>query len=527
MDSSKNTNVDLYATTQTNYLFKISDFLLLIFYLVFLFLAFINLPKNAAFYFQARSGLIVLGVLGIWRYSWWGLHVIRSLIYSYVVFPKRRKNANQLWAAGWRPNKIYIMMTTYKERKQTTEAVINSIVTECSQILVPVKLFVGVGADSDAKIIQAIYKDLITPFPLELIIVKQMAPGKRYAIGETLRAIVEHNLNCDDPVVFMDGDTLLMPDCLVKCLPFFALYPKLQALTTYERAIVYHAPAWFKKWLKVRFIQRDFTMKSYALSNKVLTLTGRMSIFRGKHLLEPEFINIVENDHLNHWLWGRYRFLSGDDKSTWYYLLKAQSEMFYVPDATAATIEYIDESAFDRLKENLRRWSGNTLRNGARAIALGPRTVGAFIWWCLVDQRIAMWNMPIGISIVLILSITKTPFILLMYGVWIAFSRLILSSILFLYSRRIDMAYPFIIYLNQFMSSFIKIYISFRLPQQRWKNRGNQKAGFEESKDIRLKVLVANCLTLIYCLFFLFIILLYLNIISIPTITDIKMILNF
>jgi len=58
-------------------------------------------------------------------------------------------------------------------------------------------------------------------------------------------------------------------------------------------------------------------MQSHALSGRVLTLTGRMSVFRGEHLTKIDFIRLVEADCLDHWLWGRFRFLSGDDKSTW------------------------------------------------------------------------------------------------------------------------------------------------------------------------------------------------------------------
>ncbi|MFT7221768.1 MAG: glycosyltransferase Alg8 [Candidatus Azotimanducaceae bacterium] len=44
---------------------------------------------------------------------------------------------------------------------------------------------------------------------------------------------------------------------------------------------------------------------------------------------------MLEADHLEHWLWGNFRFLSGDDKSTWYYMLTQDAKMLYVPDALA------------------------------------------------------------------------------------------------------------------------------------------------------------------------------------------------
>ena len=67
-------------------------------------------------------------------------------------------------------------------------------------------------------------------------------------------------------------------------------------------------------------------------------------IFRGAHVVREEFISAIEADHIEHWLWGRIRLLSGDDKSTWYTLLRKPggATMLYVPDATVTTVEHIE-----------------------------------------------------------------------------------------------------------------------------------------------------------------------------------------
>ena len=501
----------------------LQDIFYLILYLTVLLALAINLPKSVSIYYEDKSASICLGIIGIWRYCWWFNHVIRASIYGYIVFPRRRLKANLLWESGWRPKRLFFMMTTFQEIESTTEIVLQSILDECDQLAIPVHLFIGTGADSDELTIQNFFSRQKANSLFDVILVRQKMAGKRYAIGETLRAIHHYGLEEDDIVIFLDGDTYFESGCLRLCLPFFKLYPKLQALTTYEKSIVKVGPVWMKKWLDMRFSQRDFTMQSYSLSNKVLTLTGRMSIFRGKHLCKQEFINIIENDHLKHWLWGDYRFLSGDDKSTWYFLLKERADMFYIPDATTVTIEYIRDKATNRMKENLRRWSGNTLRNGARAIALGPRTVGYFIWWCLIDQRCAIWTMLIGHMMIIVLAITKTAGFLLVSLLWIAFSRLCVSFILFIYARRIDMSFPFLIYINQFMSTLIKIHILFRLPQQRWKNRGDQKSDHEKQLQWRIRGWVATYLALFYCTCCLLLILIVLKLVSIPTIEDIRM----
>lgn len=459
--------------------------------------------------------------LSLWRYGWWFVHFIRSMIYANIVFPARRRRAEQLWDSGWRPKRLFFMMTTYNELKDTTEKVLQSIIDECITINVLVKVFIGITIVDDEKIIRNFFAEKNYSFPFELILVRQPLPGKRFAITATLRVIIKHQLKEDDLVVFMDGDTYLNHDCLRKCISFFPLFPKLQALTTHEDVITLNAPRWFTKWLILRFAQRDFIMQSYSLSNKILTLTGRMSIFRGKHLLEPAFIDILENDHLTHWLWGKFRFLSGDDKSTWYYLLKSEAEMFYVPDATTTTIEYIAGNPFHRMKDNLQRWSGNNLRNGSRAIALGPKRIGFFIWWCLIDQRLAIWTMPVGFIIALVISFTSMPTFFIFYITWIAFSRLIISIVLFFYTKQIDMSFPLLLYINQIANSLIKIYIIFRLPKQKWANRGVQNAG-SDNVQTRTRNYIANYLTILYCTIFMLLIFLYLDLISFPTIADLN-----
>jgi glycosyltransferase Alg8 len=273
----------------------------------------------------------------------------------------------------------------------------------------------------------------------------------------------------------MDGDAVYGPDVLEKTCSMFGADPDLQALTTNEEVICY-GPEWIQSWLSMRFAQRRLAMQSHAMSDKVLTLTGRMSVFRARHIIDPKFIRTVEADHLDHWLWGRFRFLSGDDKSTWYHLLTRHAKMTYVPDATVYTIEQIEGSGTGRMVQNFRRWSGNMLRNGSRAIARGPRTVNPFIWWCIVDQRIAMWTMMVSPTLAL-MSLFVSPMYLLHCLIWIVLSRTILCLFLYRYSRSTDLSWPFILYFNQIINASVKIFMIFHLNKQIWANRGNQTAG--------------------------------------------------
>lgn len=424
---------------------------------------------------------IVLGVLGLWRFGWWFTHAVRAEIYRRFHWPDMRQRADRVWNSGWRPRRLHIQMTTYFEEPSITERVIGSILGQIRRERIPTTLYIGTGSAYDEMIIRSFVEKHAQDIPsdlAELVFLRQNQPGKRMAIGMILRSISRSDVDPNDLIIFMDGDALFGTNVLEKTLSMFGADPELQALTTDEEVICY-GPEWISAWLSMRFAQRRLAMQSHALSDKVLTLTGRMSVFRANHILAERFIRTIEADHLDHWLWGRFRFLSGDDKSSWYHLLTRGAKMTYVPDATVYTIEVIKENGLGRMVQNFRRWSGNMLRNGSRAIALGPKTVKPFIWWCLVDQRIAMWTMMVSPTLAL-LATFQEPAYLWSCLIWVAFSRLVLCLFLFRYSREVDLSWPFILYLNQVINASVKIFMVFHLSKQKWSNRGNQTAGNDQ-----------------------------------------------
>ncbi|MEM6624136.1 MAG: glycosyltransferase [Pseudomonadota bacterium] len=424
-----------------------------------------------------REITLIIGFLGIWRYGWWFSHAARALVYGRFVYPGLRDAGQAAWDAGWRPRHLHFMMTTYKEHEEITERVILSILREIRDAGVPGTIWLGSSDKFDEDIIERLVRTHAAGEDVTLRIIRQNVPGKRAAIGTVLRAMSRAGVREDDLVTFMDGDFVLAPGAVGRCLPLFKVYPDLQACTTDEEVICL-GPKWVATWLKMRFAQRRLAMQSHALSGRVLTLTGRMSVFRARHLLRREFIRLLEADHLHHWLWGNFRFLSGDDKSTWYYLLKHECRMLYVPDALGFTVEVIEGGGLERMVQNFRRWSGNMLRNGARAIQLGPKKMPFFIWWCLVDQRISMWTMLVSPCLAVSASILIGVEYLLAYVIFIACSRFLLSMVLFQYAREVNLNYPWILYFNQLINASVKVYCLWRLSKQKWSNRGAQSAGF-------------------------------------------------
>jgi glycosyltransferase Alg8 len=194
-----------------------------------------------------------------------------------------------------------------------------------------------------------------------------------------------------------------------------------------------------------------------------------MSIVRGSVATDPSFIEAVEADYIDHWRLGRVQLLTGEDKSTWFWLLNAGYRMLYLPDVQVTTIEHPPSRwLLPASTQLMLRWFGNMLRAGSRAIALGPKRVGAFTWWCLIDQRISMWTPLIGPTVALLFALGKTPLFLYTYLLWVGLTRLIQALTLLTARPTISGLYPPLIYFNQVYGALVKTYILFRLDRQRW-----------------------------------------------------------
>lgn len=415
------------------------------------------------------SGLATIGLIGAWRWSWLGLQFIRSKIYLHRVFPRWRSVVKNIPTEDLPP--ICCVIPTYREKPEITQQVFQAIAAESLSLIYPLILVI-IGTIEDHKLIDTIIQQSFSN--LQVIQVLDPGKGKRQALADGLRELSKLHLNENTIVALMDGDTVLTPGTLKHCLPFFQIFPKLGALTTDEIPVVYGSYL-FSEWLNLRFAQRHLYMCSHALSRKLLCLTGRFSLFRSQAALHPGFISILENDTLDDWLWGKFKFLSGDDKSTWYWLLKSGAEMIYVPDVSVYTIETISGSVTHRAYQNMRRWFGNMLRNGNRALALSPFRTGWFIWCCLLDQRISIWTSLLAPGLLLVDIIQLNLIAVGIIFSWLLISRCVFLLLLF-WGRKtqIKLIHIPILLLSQWSASLIKIFTQMNLAQQKWSNRGNQ-----------------------------------------------------
>ncbi|HEX5055769.1 MAG TPA: glycosyltransferase family 2 protein [Gammaproteobacteria bacterium] len=419
--------------------------------------------------FVPGSGQFILavGAISVWRYGMGVVHFLRGMVFLHVVYPICRRRVLELGDLT-DPSHLYFMITSYRIDAQTTARVYDSVIREAVASGWPATVVCSIVEMSDETIVRQLWRKHAPPERVSLKLVRIAGTGKRDGLAYGFRAVSRELPDNDAIVVVVDGDSVLNPGVVRACAPYFRYFPNMGALTTNEFCEV-QGGYLISEWHKLRFAQRHINMCSMALSNRVLTLTGRMSIFRASVVTNPAFIADIENDHLNHWRLGEFRFLTGDDKSSWYSLMRLGWDTWYVPDAYIRTIEHPPHPSF--LLSSLRlmfRWYGNSLRQNYRATGLGIRRLGPFTYYMLWDQRLSMWTGLFGLTAALIAALKYNMMYLAIYVLWIGFTRSVLTLMLSASGHRIGPVYPFVLYYNQILGSLVKIYVFFRLDRQTW-----------------------------------------------------------
>ncbi|PVZ12393.1 MULTISPECIES: glycosyltransferase family 2 protein [unclassified Pseudomonas] len=437
-----------------------------LFYLCALMVLALMLPERL-FNPDSKDFIFLVGAVGIWRYSMGAIHFVRGMIFLYIVYPWLKRKAQALGDAT-DPTHVYLMVTSFRIDAGTTAAVYGSVIREAINCGYPTTVVCSLVEMSDELLVKALWERLNPPERVSLDFVRIPGTGKRDGLAYGFRAISRHLPDANSVVAVIDGDTVLAEGVVRKSVPWFAMYPNVGGLTTNEFCEV-RGGYIMSEWHKLRFAQRHINMCSMALSKRVLTMTGRMSMFRATVVTDPSFIADVESDSLQHWRLGRFKFLTGDDKSSWFSLMRLGYDTFYVPDAKINTVEHPPEKSFIKASRKLMyRWYGNNLRQNSRALGLGMQRLGVFTSVVLFDQRVSMWTSLLGLTTAIIAGIKYHAAYLMAYFLWIGITRLILTLLLSLSGHRIGPAYPIILYYNQIVGALMKIYVFFRLDKQSW-----------------------------------------------------------
>ncbi len=442
--------------------------------------------SSARVILESRWSLwIPLTGLAIWRWGWAALHWTRAFIYRYVVYPRLSERGRRAMRERGPVPEIAIVLATYRERPDVTERVVASLgaaLARLQGLARPPLLIAVTGCDEDDAVTRRTFrKRVLSANPGAELVLLRGANGKRDALALGLERLTRWGPHPDGVFVMMDGDTEFDPATLEGVMPLFRLEPPVSAVTTNEHAHV-QGPDWFAEWIHLRHGQRHLYNCSISLSQRLLCLTGRCSVFRA-NCLDAEFVRAVRSDTVHHWLWGRYSLLSGDDKSTWFHLLSRGKRLLYAPDVSVMTHEKVDARPWLRAYHNLRRWGGNMVRNSERAIRVGPRRLGLFCWWCLVDQRISMWTVLVGPTAMLFALFERQFVAVSGYAVWLLLSRTWRSVPAWIHGRRISAYYTLCAVVFDWLGAAIKIWVSFFPARQFWHNRGARE--LDSTKGLR------------------------------------------
>lgn len=437
-----------------------------LFYLVFLMALALMLPATT-FDSESKDFIFLIGAIGIWRYSMGATHFVRGMLFLYVVYPFLRRKVQKLGTDA-DPSHVFLMVTSFRIDALTTAQVYSSVIREAINCGYPTTVVCSLVEMSDELLVKSLWQKMAPPDRVSLDFVRIAGTGKRDGLAYGFRAISRHLPDDDAVVAVVDGDTVLADGVVRKTVPWFRLYNNVGGLTTNEFCEV-RGGYIMSEWHKLRFAQRHINMCSMALSKRVLTMTGRMSVFRASVVTNPEFIADVESDSIDHWRLGRFKFLTGDDKSSWFSLMRLGYDTFYVPDANIHTVEHPPEKSFFKASRKLMyRWYGNNLRQNSRALGLGMGRLGLFTSIVLFDQRVSMWTSLLGLTAAIIASLAYGINFLLVYLLWIGITRLILTIMLLCSGHKVGPAYPVILYYNQIVGAMMKIYVFFRLDKQSW-----------------------------------------------------------
>lgn len=423
------------------------------------------LPSQAYAIIDTRTGLVI-GAIGVWRYGWGLLHFVRGIVYRARVFPRLERAAAA--AAGGEAVPAYLLVTSFRIPTETTIEVYRAAFRAALAAPGHATVVASIVDVSDLRIIKKLFRAMVEEGDdVDLVILRIDGSGKRDALAYGFRAIARLLPPPQALVAVIDGDSIVPDDLVSRCAPFFH-DPKVGALTTDETAEV-RGSRTFRQWYALRFAQRQILMCSMGLSRRVLTLTGRMSMFRAAIVCDPDFVAQVELDYVDHPRIGRFRFLTGDDKSSWFWLLKNGYHMLYVPTVVVVTVEDPpSENFLESAAQLMVRWYGNMLRTNGRALALGPRRIGAFTWWAILDQRMSMWTCLVGLTAASLATLFISPFTIAVYAVWILSTRYVLTLLLLSVRPRVSVLMPPLIYFNQIYGSAMKIFVFFHMDKQKW-----------------------------------------------------------
>lgn len=416
-------------------------------------------PNDAAF-------LASIGLLGIWRWGWGGMHLLRAWVYTRRLFPMIRTRAEADTALHGRH--VAVVILSWKMGDAMNAAVYGNLFRDILDNGGGGTVVAAVSSQQDVALISHVHRGIDLHSQIRLAFTLQDGTGKRSAMADALARLRELGVPPDCPGILMDGDTLVAPGLIRATAPILLHQPSMGALTVDNTPLVAGSTL-DREWYRLRMAQRHVYMSSMAMSGRVLVLTGRWSMFRSQIMTDPGFAANLLEDVIHHPRLGRIVMLTGDDKSTWRWVIEKGWDVTYVPDQVIYCLESLPGQGF--LADTIglqKRWFGNMVRGGIKALALGRAKLGTFTWIALWDQRVSTWTPLFGIVFFGLAGLIHDITFFIVFLIWIALTRTVHSALVGLIARRWHPAFAPLTYFGQVVGSGIKIFVSHNPNVQKW-----------------------------------------------------------
>ena len=98
----------------------------------------------------STQGVIILGVLGVWRYGWQLTNLFRAIIYRRLAYPLLRDEVDAQEEPF--PERVYFMIPSYKEEERVSDLTFEAVVREASMIPSRVTAVISVAEDPEEPV---------------------------------------------------------------------------------------------------------------------------------------------------------------------------------------------------------------------------------------------------------------------------------------------------------------------------------------------------------------------------------------
>lgn len=412
----------------------------------------------------ASSLMLGLGVIGFWRHGWGLVNFVRARRY-------RGLAASATASLRFDPQMLVIAIVTFYDQSDEQVASVTYALADALEEFSTRPLLVVAYRDAKHRLlVERVVRDRAA-----LHFVRQSGEGKRAALADCLSLVLDKApsaVSGHAGLLFLDGDTVVTRQAVTHSAASLATRPDLGAVVVNEWPLLQDEGV-FSLWRLLRSLQRNKLMMAFALSDRVLVLTGRFAMIRASILLKPDVVNRMRRDYL---LTDQayIPMLTGDDKTTWLEVLRQGYAMTYLPEAVIHPIETPDfRKGFVRTIYALsQRYSGNMARANLHPDAWQNLKGKLHFHYGLLDQRISMWTSLLSPCILLFLLISGQLSAFVVFLTYVLAIKNIQALALAVVSRHYHPSFPYLIFFDQVLQSIAKIQAFAFMHRQVWTNQG-------------------------------------------------------